>query len=271
MVPDIVAGTVLSIAALAAVGPARAAPCALAAAAEAVAVERAVDGDTLALDDGREVRLAGVAAPKPPLGADAAAWPLHDAARRALEDAAAGRVLELRPVAASPDRHGRVVGHLTEIQDRDHAALAAGLLARGMLRVAADPAGRDCRATLAAAEDAAIRARLGLWSDPYYEVRDARNGAAFAALSGRFVVAEGRVASVRTSSGRAYVNFGRRWRGALSLSLSEAALRKLGGFEGLGIRSGARLRARRVVELRLGPTIYVTDPAQIEPLDGRKR
>lgn len=271
MTHDLCAWTVLTLAALAAAAPARAAPCALAAPAETVAPERAVDGDTLVLDDGREVRLAGVAAPKAPLGVRAADWPFEETARRALEEAAAGKVLELRPAAASPDRHGRLVGHLAEIDDPDHASLAAGLLKRGMLQVSGDPAGRDCGATLALAEGEAIRARLGLWSDPYYEVRDARDGAAFASLIGRFVVAEGRVASVRTAAGRAYVNFGRRWREALSLSLSEAALRKLGGFEGLGLRSGALLRARGVVEARRGPTIHVTDPAQIERLDGRKR
>ncbi|RXF72766.1 thermonuclease family protein [Hansschlegelia zhihuaiae] len=262
--------TCSTLAALAA-APAHAAPCSLAAAPEAVAVERALDGDTVRLDDGREVRLAGVAAPKAPLGTRDDDWPIAAAAREALEAQAGGRVLELRLASASPDRHGRAVGYLAEIDERDHAGLAVRLLALGHLRVLADAAGRDCGATLAQAESAALGARLGLWSDPYYEVRNAHDGAALASLSGRFVVAEGRVASVRTSAGRAYVNFGRRWREALSLSLSEAALRKLGGFERLGVRSGMLVRARGVVEIRRGPVIYVTDAAQVESLDGRKR
>ena len=262
-------------AALALVGlavPATAAPCLLGREAETVAVERALDGDTVALDDGREVRLAGIFAPKPPLGARAADWPMDIAARDALAKLAAGKVLELRTAAARGlDRHGRVIGYLAEIDAADHAGIAVGLLARGLARRAPDSAGRDCNATLAAAEAQAIDARLGLWSQPYYAVRDAKDGAALSDSVGRFVVAEGRVASVRTSAGRAYVNFGERWRDALSLSLSEAALRKLGGFEALGVKVGARLRARGVVESRPGPTIYVTEAAQLERLDGRER
>lgn len=259
------------LAALSAAPAALAGPCALGAKAEAVAAERAIDGDTVLLDDGRQVRLAGVAAPKAPLGVRAADWPLDAAARAALEAAVAGRVLEFRPAGPQPDRHARAVGYLAEIEAEDHAGVASGLLSRGLLQVSADPAGRDCRATLAAAEAPAVRARLGLWSEQYYEVRNAADGAGLAALAGRFVVVEGRVASVRTAAGRAYVNFGDRWRDALSLSFSEATLRKLGGFEALGIEAGARLRARGVVEARRGPTIYVSEPAQVERLDGASR
>lgn len=244
-----------------------AAPCALARAGEAVAVEAALDGDTVLLDDGRRVRLAGLSAPKAPLGTQAEDWPLDAASRSALDALATGRVLELREAAASPDRHGRTVGYLAEIDGPDHAGIGVAMLQRGLARVAADPAGRDCRATLAEAEAGAVGARLGLWSEPYYEVVKASDGPALALLSGRFVVAEGRVASARISGGRAYVNFGRRWREALSLTFSEASLRKLGGFEALGIEAGVRIRARGVVETRLGPTIYVTEPAQVERLD----
>jgi micrococcal nuclease len=251
--------------------PATAGACALDAKAETVAVERVLDGDTLALDDGRLVRLAGVEAPKAPLGTKARDWPSGEAAREALEKSAQGRVLELRAARASPDRRNRILGYLTEIDGADHAGLQAGLLRLGALRVAADAAGRDCRATLAEAEAVAISSRLGLWSEPYYEVLDASDGAAFAALDGRFIVAEGRVASTRTSAGRAYVNFGRRWRGALSLTLSEAALRRFGGFEAVGAKAGARVRARGVVEMRAGPMIRIAEAAQIERLDSRKR
>lgn len=250
---------------------ARAEPCALDARHETVAVERAIDGDTVELDDGRVVRLAGVAAPKPPLGVQGDAWPTGVEARKALETEAAGTVMELRLAVPEPDRHGRLVGWLGVIEGADHAGIATKLLARGHVRRSGDAAGRGCGATLASAEDGAIRARLGLWSEPYYEVREASDGAGLLALAGRFVVAEGRVASARTSAGRAYVNFGARWRDALSLALSEAALRKLGGFRGLGVEAGARIRVRGVVEARLGPTIYVTEAGQIERLDGRRR
>lgn len=201
----------------------------------------------------------------------AGGWPPDAHARAALDAAVAGRVVEFRPAGPQPDRHGRAVGYLAEIEAADHAGVTTALLETGWLRISPEPAGRDCRATLAAAESVAIRARLGLWSEQYYEVQDARDGQALAALAGRFVVAEGRVASTRTSGGRAYVNFGDRWRDALSLSFSEATLRRLGGFETLGIEAGARLRARGVVESRRGPVIYVSEPGQVDRLDDAGR
>lgn len=247
---------------------ARAEPCALSGPFETVAVERALAGDAVALDDGRVVRLAGVVAPRPPLGVAAEAWPLDAMARAALSEAAAGKVLELRLTGSGPDRHGRLRGHLAAIGSADHAEIASKLLGEGRVLRSGEDAGRGCGATLALVEDQAVRARLGLWSEPYYEVRDASDGARLLALAGRFVVAEGRVASVRTSAGRAYVNFGARWRGALSLALSEAALRKLGGFAGLGLEAGARIRARGVVEARRGPVIRLSEASQVERLDG---
>jgi len=240
-------------------------PCSLAARAEPVQVRRAIDGDTVLLDDGREVRLAAVAAPKTPLGADPRAWPLDAGARAALDAALSGRTVELRLSGRSPDRYGRLRGFLTEIGAADQAGVATDLLARGFLRWAADNS--DCAATLRAAEERARAARLGLWAEAYYEVRDAADGKAVASAEGRFVVAEGRVASVRTAAGRLYVNFGRRWRDALSLTVSEATLRRLGGIQALDLRPGARLRARGVVEARQGPIIEVTSSEQIERLD----
>lgn len=255
--------------ALAAVADARAAPCALAVAPEHVAPERAIDGASLMLDDGRVVRLAGLAAPTPPLGRTLASWPRAEAARAALAASVEGKVMELRLAGAEPDRHGRLVGFVTDLGSPDHAGVAAKLLSEGLARRSGEAAERGCGATLALAENGAIRARLGLWSEPYYEVRDAMDGAGLLAVAGRFVVAEGRVASVRTSAGRAYVNFGKRWRDALSLVLSEATLRRLGGFGGLGVAAGARIRARGVVEARLGPTIEVTEASQIDRVEGR--
>lgn len=243
------------------------APCRLEIAPEPIVALRAIDGDTLALQDGREARLAGVIAPKPPLSvAPGGVWPEAESSRAALDRAAAGRALAFRP-ADKPDRHGRLLGHVADPAAPDHASLATALLEQGRLRADASRAGRGCDATLRAAEASARRQRLGLWAHSYYEVRQAADGAGFPA-DGRFEVAEGRVASVRTSGGRVYVNFGRRWRDALSLSISEPALRRLGGRTALGLEPGAWLRVRGVV-LRgaAGPTIRIDEAAQIERID----
>src|SRR5690606_29020787 len=71
-------------------------------------VVEVVDGDTLVLDDGREVRLVGIQAPKLPLGRTGfETWPLAEEARRALAELALGRTVRLGYGGRQVDRHGR--------------------------------------------------------------------------------------------------------------------------------------------------------------------
>ena len=58
-----------------------------------------------------------------------------------------------------------------------------------------------------------------MWGEPGYAVRAAGDGVALKSQHGRFSVAEGRVVSVRDSGGTIYVNFGRRWSEALTVTI----------------------------------------------------
>jgi endonuclease YncB( thermonuclease family) len=82
-----------------AAAPGAAVPAELASDLEAVPGAEAtqvVDGDTLMLADGREVRLVGIQAPKLPLGrAGFEAWPLAEEARALLAELTLGRHLDL--------------------------------------------------------------------------------------------------------------------------------------------------------------------------------
>jgi endonuclease YncB( thermonuclease family) len=74
-----------------------------------------VDGDTLRIADGREVRLVGLQAPKLPLGRKGfRAWPLADAAKAALARLALGRRLRLAYGGRRIDRHRRILAHLED-------------------------------------------------------------------------------------------------------------------------------------------------------------
>ncbi len=76
-------------------------------------VVEVIDGDTVVLETGLQVRLAGVQAPKLPLGrAGFVAWPLADEAKAALANLALGHDVELRYVGRTRDRHGRALAHL---------------------------------------------------------------------------------------------------------------------------------------------------------------
>jgi hypothetical protein len=89
--------------------------------------------------------------------------------------------------------------------------------------------------------------------------------AGLVAGQGRFAVVEGRVVSVRQSGGTIYVNFGRRWSQALTVTISKRHERI---FAGAGLPPKALenrgLRVRGWIELRNGPRIEASRPEQIE-------
>lgn len=223
------------------------------------------DGRSFVLDDGREVRLDGIEVPL--LGADlspeqAAAG---RAAKAALEELVLGRSVELRPREAAPDRYGRIVAHVHVLTDGRSQSVAEELLARGHARVAADAGDGACAAALLQRERKAREAKLGLWGDPYYPLRTAGDLAGLLAERGRFSVVEGMILSVRESGGFIYMNFGRRWSQALTVTIAK---RREAIFTAAGLdpkRLGnRRVRVRGWIEERNGPRIEATRPEQIE-------
>ena len=237
--------------------PAAAASCTLATVASG-AVASVIDGRTLILDDGREVRLAAIEV-GPPTDAVGAA------AKDALAALAAGQTVELRGAEAGTDRYGRVVAHVYLVADKKERWVEAELVERGQARVSARVGERACAAALLARERTARAAKLGLWADPYYGVRRAEDAAAVAAERGRFAIVEGKVLSVRESGATIYVNFGRRWSEDFTVTIAkrnEAAFAKA-GLEPKRL-AGRRVRVRGWIEQRGGPWVEATRPEQIE-------
>ena len=139
------------------------------------------------------------------------------------------------------------------------------MLASGYARVAAPVGDRACAAELLARERTARQAKLGLWGEPYYAILGADSGAALLAERGHFTVVEGKVLSVRESGGTIYMNFGRRWSEALTVTVPKRQER---AFSSAGLAPKAlesrRVRVRGWVEERNGPRIEATSPEQIE-------
>jgi len=255
-VPRAVSCICVAIAALPAISEAQ--TCELAPA-ETARVAALVDARSIRLADGREVKLAGLELPFAPTIAPAAL----QSARRFAEALLAGREVSLRMVTNETDRYGRraalvfINGSETPVQYT--------LLAAGQARLFPD-IDSACLPPLQARERLAREARLGLWGDPGYALREAADAAAIRADLGRFSVAEGRVASVRESGNTIYVNFGRRWRDALTATISKRDRRLFvqAGLEPKQLE-GRIIRVRGHVELlRDGPVIAVIRPEQIE-------
>lgn len=234
-------------------------------------VVEVVDGDTLVLDDGREVRLVGIQAPKLPLGrAGFATWPLAEEAREALAELTAGRRVGLSYGGAQRDRHGRALAQL-HVLDGPRAGLwlQGEMLARGLARVYSFPDNRALVAEMLALERAARAARRGIWADPWYRVLTPAELARepFRAL-GSFQIVEGRVMDAAVVKKRGYLNFGDDWKTDFTVALDPAALRL---FEATGLSpdayQGRRIRVRGWVKSFNGPLIDATHPEQIEVLE----
>jgi hypothetical protein len=125
-----------------------------------------------------------------------------------------------------------------------------------------------CAAELLSQERRARAAKLGLWADPYYVILGAESLAELLAQQGHFSVVEGKVLSVRESGGTLYVNFGRRWSQALTVTILKRHERI---FAAAGVvpakLENRRVRVRGWIDERNGPRIEASRPEQIEIAD----
>ena len=230
-----------------------------------------IDGRSFDLDDGRSVRLAAVEIPPFHAEFDARAT-AGDAARRALQSILTGQRVELRHREPLTDRYGRAVAHVYVVGDGPERNVAQDMLAGGYARVAAHVGDPSCAAELLALERSARRAKLGLWGEPYYGILGAQSGPELLTQRGRFTLVEGKVLSVREIGGTIYMNFGRRWSEALTVTISKRNERT---FTAAGLPpktlENRHVRVRGWVEERNGPRIEASRPEQIEKIEIAER
>jgi endonuclease YncB( thermonuclease family) len=232
--------------AIAVTSPALAAPCSFEAQGEG-RVNAIIDTRTFRMDDGREVRLAGIET-------------LTDGA--ALSALVAGRDVTLRGETDAPDRYGRQPAFV--FVDQATASVQHQLLTQGSALVSGSIADKACAADLAAAEAGARRARRGIWADSA-AIKNAESPGDILARIGQFTVVEGKVLSVRQAGATTYINFGRRWTRDFAVTISR---RVLPAFEAAGISpkslENKRIRVRGWIEARGGPRIEALRTGQIE-------
>jgi endonuclease YncB( thermonuclease family) len=233
------------------------------------AAGRILDGRTFALEDGREVRLAGIEVPPLPQPQENSPAPGGAAARDALADLLAGGQITLKQAEPQKtDRHGRLVAYAFVTRDGVEHAAQADLVAAGQARVAARVGNRACAMELLRREALARKAKLGLWGSSYYDLLNADNPTDVLAEQGRFAVVVGRVLSVRESGATIYVNFGRRWTEDFTVTILKRNERN---FTAAGLEpkklAGRQIRVRGWIEERGGPWIEATRPEQIEYAD----
>jgi len=226
-------------------------------------VARVIDGDTVALDDGRVLRLAGIMAPK---AAEAPALhALAEAARDAVAALAQGGLHQV--TFFGRDRHDRLLAHA---QADDGRWLQGELLAAGLARVATAPEQRAHAADMLRIEAAARAAGRGLWRHQRFRVLDVDEAGQFI---GGFQLVEGTVLAVGRARGRIYLNFGSDWRTDFTVVVDQRSLDQLAGRadgerRAVGERLvGQRVRVRGWIKSFNGPLIEANHPEQIELID----
>ncbi len=223
---------------------------------ETAAVAKVLDGGTLALEDGKIIRLAGVEVPLPPLG-QSDDWPWSDAARRTLAALAEGHMVSVRGASDALDRYGRITAEL--VRD-DGIWLEGELVAAGAVRVSPSPETASLAPALLEREAAARRQRRGLWQSRFYAVR--RPGT-LEHESGSFQLVE---TVIRTAEDR---------HGIIWLDLGGAAARldrparqrfRAAGLDPLTL-AGKPVRLRGWIEWQGRAVLVLTQPEAVERLD----
>jgi endonuclease YncB( thermonuclease family) len=174
-------------------------------------VNRVIDGRDFVLDDGREVHLAAIEVPLLPPPEASHAAPGGTSAKTALATFLSGTELVLRQAEVTSDRYGRTVAYAETLHTDSRRSTETEMISAGFARVSDDAGSEACATELLRRENAARKAKLGLWADPYYDPIPADKPADLLARRGHFALVEGKVVSVHASGATLYVNFGRHW------------------------------------------------------------
>jgi micrococcal nuclease len=239
------------------------------------AVTHVIDTETLALDDGSEVRLLGALGPRAPDSTlDASFWPPEREARTALERLVLGRSITLAFSGRRADRYGRTLAHVfveptTDELAKDPATervwVQAHMLGHGHARAYVLKENLGCLRELAAHEA--------------YQVRDASRAQELMRLRSTFQIVEGAVTSFIQGRTTLILRFGREpeqaatddtGSGSRGFSIAvKPAIVRMWALDGLTLEQivGRRLRIHGWIERRGGPIIEILDAHQIEFVD----
>lgn len=161
------------------------------------AVAAVMDGETIRLDDGKEVRLAGALAPRASdVGAARGSWPAEVQSTEALRALAHGRTVALAFSGRREDRHGRLLAQVFVRENGQSTWLQGEMLQQGMARAFLGPDTGGCIDALLRQERGARLASRGLWSNAAYDVRPGDRPSELQRFRGTFQLVRGRIAKI---------------------------------------------------------------------------
>lgn len=236
---------------------------------ESRALTRIDSATAVGLDDGTSLRFMSLLTPSPrDVAAPAPQWPPETEARSAVNELLREGRIEIAMAGAFRDRYGRRVAH-AYISGKSEAGrwLQSAIIDAGHARVAPLPDETLCLREMFAREAVARAKRLGLWANPAYTVRAARETRSLLALAGTFQIVEGWIAAVGRSRNEVFLNFGRDWKWDFTAAVD---LRRSPDREALVERlqqmKGRLVRVRGFIERRNGPFVSLPTVDAIEDL-----
>lgn len=229
-------------------------------------VTRVNGADSVTLEDGTEVKLAGTLAPHARDGnAAPGAWPAETSAIATLSSMLLGKTVEIAFGAARADRYGRHVAHLFVGKGENRIWVQGALLSSGQARASAVPGTSECLPELLAHERVARQSRLGLWQTGLYRPKSATRTALLMYLRSSFQLVAGRVVSVSHTKSGTYLNFGENWRQDFTLHIPKAVMTANPGWAAsLDDFKDKLVEVRGWIERRNGPMMSLSHPAEIE-------
>lgn len=220
-----------------------------------------LSADTIDLEDGLRVRLAGIQGPA--IARDGRpSWPLAADAAAATGAFCLGKSVSLHYADDRRDRWRRAIAH---VSTDDGGWLQDHLLRRGFARVYTWPRTATGARTLLDLERTARANRRGIWAEKFYRIR---NPAETWGDLDSWQIVEGRVVDAAVVRGTGYLNFGQDWRNDFTFRIDSDGRRafRRAGIDLSGL-TGRRVRGRGWVYPTNGPMIDLTHPAQLEILE----
>lgn len=226
-------------------------------------VKAVIDPQTIQLDNGRTIWLAGLDFPdlNPRKAGE-----LSIKAKAILEDFLKGQQVKIYQTKTQDlgrmNRMGHDIAHL----EKDEIWVQGLLLELGLARVRTTQRNRDLAAAMYEKETAARLEGIGIWESEgaILTPETAENHI------GSFQLVEGRIESVTLNKNRLYLNFGKNWRTDFTIMVAPMDRRL---FTRAGIDpmqwGGQRVRVRGWLERYNGPMIKVDHPEAIELLPGK--
>ncbi|MBL1419636.1 MAG: thermonuclease family protein [Alphaproteobacteria bacterium] len=229
-----------------------------------------VDGDTVILSSGKQVRMVGTQAPKLTLNRkNFIDWPLADTAKIELENIVLGKQVTLKYGGLKTDRHRRILAHLFIKGDNGQDIwLQEHMLKQGLARTYSFKDNRSCITELLTAENSARVTNKNIWAHEYYNIIHATDLKTLDQKHGTYQLIEGKLLKFEYRYGQLYFNFGQNYRTDFTINVPKRH-RMAFAQSNLDFKNmvGKTIRVRGWLEKRGGPMIEATHPEQLEFLD----